>query len=116
MRLFTLVGVPLVTIVTGCVIELAYVYPAYRRTKCVGLLLWCISAAAALVSILLMYTFGISPRTSPGWHAIIVDIERICFLLDVTAGTIGSVLVVKSYLELFGTNPLATPTSEAGHV
>jgi hypothetical protein len=87
--------------VIGCVVTLFLGFPAYKRTKQLGFLLWCFSAFGSLWNTITLHTLGASPYTNRAAYIFTRYSYRILFIADGILGIIGTVLVIKSYLLLF---------------
>src|SRR5438552_1939695 len=101
MNLSTLSFFDFVITVIGCVVTLFLGFPAYRRTKQLGFLLWCFSALGGLWNTITLHTLGADPHTNPAAYIFTRYSYRILFVADGILGIIGTVLIIKSYLLLF---------------
>src|SRR5436853_5885650 len=102
--------------VVACGITLFLAFPAYRRTKQIGFLLWCFSALGALWNTVTLHALGMDPRTNPAGYVFTHYSYRILFVVDGILSIIGTVLIIKGYLLLFESRQHNGADSKSTHV
>ncbi len=100
-----------VAAVTSCVVAMLLGFPAYKRTKRIGFLVWCWAALGGLWNTILLHTIGADPHRNPAGYLFVHQSHRVLYIVDTVLGVIGTVLVVKGYLALFESRASAIPVS-----
>jgi hypothetical protein len=86
--------------VTGAIVTLFCCVPAYKRTKQIGFLLLGCSAIGTLWNVITRRTLGAGLPTHPSGNAFITQGHLILFTLDFALGTMGAVLIARSFVLL----------------
>ena len=102
--------------VIACGVTLFLAFPAYRRTKQIGFLLWCFSSLGVLWNTVTLHALGMDPHSNPAGYIFFHYSYSILFVVDSILSIVGTVLVIRSYLLLFESREHDATDSDSTHV
>ena len=97
-----------VTVIVCHCVFVAISFPAYKRTKNLGFLLWSIGACIGLWNSVSMHTIGADIRGNPQGYHFVRYSYRILFVVASMTELAGTIMVIRGYLKLFRAQ-VATP-------
>lgn len=76
-------------------------FPAYKRTRHPGFLLWSLAALFGLWNSVTIHTIGADLRGNPGAYHFIHYSYPIIYIVDSIITITGTILIIRSYLGMF---------------